>query len=54
MLRAPLHFKAVRTGSIAVAAARTAGALVMEPKFGLAQWALGFDHRRNRLLGLDG
>jgi hypothetical protein len=47
MLRAPLHFKAVRTCSIAVAAARTTGAVVVNPQADSAQRAGAFDHVTN-------
>jgi hypothetical protein len=47
MMGAPLNVDAMRTCSIAVAAARAAGALVMDSQFNLAERALGLNDRRD-------
>src|SRR5437660_11280808 len=52
MCLAPLHFEAMRTCQVAVAAARTAGATVMNPEPDMAQRAEAFDHVLGRRLRL--
>jgi hypothetical protein len=44
MFGAPLHFEVMQTSSIAVTAARTTGAVVMDSQLDLAQWALSLDN----------
>jgi hypothetical protein len=43
VLGAPAHIEPVRTCSIAVAAARTAGAIVVNPETDTAQRTVAFD-----------
>jgi hypothetical protein len=45
VLGAPLDFEAMRTRSIAVAAAGTAGTAIMDHELDLAKRARGLDHR---------
>jgi hypothetical protein len=49
---APPHFEAMRTSSVAVAAARTTGAVVVDSQLNLAQRALGFNDRSDGSLRL--
>jgi hypothetical protein len=52
MLGAPLHFETSRLCSIAVTAARTTGALVVDAQLDLAEWAFGLDYGCNGPLSL--
>ncbi len=50
MFGAPLHFEVMQACSIAVTAARTASAPVMDPQLDLAEWALGLNNRSDGTL----